>query len=124
MVEVRAAELAALRADEDEASLPWFGEPLQVPADLRGDLGWERHRAPTGPRLGRIRSQAALVELSQRFGDPNFAGVQIDVLAPEPSQLAQAHVREGGEQDECAVPHRNGFRELEDDGQRDDGPLV
>jgi hypothetical protein len=88
-VDVRAAQLAALRPDEDEAARPWFGEPFQVPADLRGDLGRERHDATASSRLGRIWPGAALVELGERFGDPDLARVQVDVLAPKPNQLAQ-----------------------------------
>jgi hypothetical protein len=37
LVEVGTAQLAALRPDEDESALPWFGEPFEMPPDLRSD---------------------------------------------------------------------------------------
>ena len=109
MAEVLAAKVAALRPDEDEAPLPRFGEPVQVPPDLRGDLGGERDGALTGARLWRVRTQPALVELGECFRDPDLACLQVDVLAAKPGQFAPPHVREGGEQHQGAVTHRNGL---------------
>jgi hypothetical protein len=43
--EVGAPEPCTFGADEDQAPLPRLGEPLQVPADLRHELGRERNRA-------------------------------------------------------------------------------
>ena len=47
--EVGPAQLAALRADKDQAPLPWLGEPVQVPAQLRHKLGREGDGPTTGP---------------------------------------------------------------------------
>jgi hypothetical protein len=73
LVEVRAAQLAALRPDEDEPPIPRLGEPFEVPPDLRRDLGGERDGALSGLRLWRIRPEAALVELSKRLLDAYLA---------------------------------------------------
>ena len=63
LAEVRAAQLAALRPDEDEAPLPRLSEPLEVPSDLGSDLFWERDGALTGLRLWCVGPQAAFIRL-------------------------------------------------------------
>ena len=73
LVEVRAAQLAALRADEDEPPLPRLGEPFEVPSDLRGDLGGERDGALPGLRLWLIRPQPAVIGLGERLLDVDLA---------------------------------------------------
>ena len=41
-----------------------------------------------------------------------------NVPAPESGQVTPAHISEGSEQHEAAIPHRNSFGDLEDDGKR------
>src|SRR5262249_47707976 len=124
LVEVRATRLAALRSDEDEPSLPRLSEPLEVPSDLGGDLGGERNDAPTRLRLRPVGPQGAPVRLWKGFFDAGLPRVQIEVSAPEPGQLAPAHISEGGEQDQGVVPGRDGFGDLEDDWQRNNLPFI
>jgi hypothetical protein len=68
--------------------------------------------------------QATLVEFGYRLHDADLAGVQVDVVAPEPGQLTPAQAREGGKENQHPVPHRDRVRDRENHGQRDDLPLL
>ena len=69
--------MAALGPDEDDAPLPRFSEPFEVPSDFRGDLGGKRDGALARLRLRRVGLQAALVELREGFLDADLARLEV-----------------------------------------------
>jgi hypothetical protein len=121
--EVAPPQLPALRPDEYQASVPGLREALHMPAKLWHKLSGKGHCPPTGLRFRGLRQQAALVWLGHRLHDSDLAGVQVDVLPPQPGQLAPAQISEGGQEHQDPISHRNGVCDGEHGRQRDGLPL-
>jgi hypothetical protein len=99
LVEIRAAQLAALRSDKDEPPLPRLSEPLEVPSDL-GDLedDWQRDNLPfvrllfTCPvDVARVVGNDAIV-----FGRRLEDGVQQAICLSAGRASPRARTRPGG----------------------------
>jgi hypothetical protein len=74
------------------------GEALQVVGQLWHDVRRERDRAGTGARLRVAVDEPPVVHLRYGGIHPNLADIEIHLIPAQPGQLAEAQVREGGQE--------------------------
>lgn len=93
-VEVRPPQARTLGTDE--ARLPWLGEPLQVPPNLRRQVSREGNCPATRLRLWCFRLQHTRIELSRRLDYPDLARIQVDIVSAQRDEFSPAQACQGG----------------------------
>ncbi len=97
--EIRPSQQGSLSTGEDEVAL---GRALQMEAQLLGQEGRDRERAPGGARLRLFDVARATFDLLERADDPHLALQEIEVVLLEANQLAPPASEVDGRVDEGA----------------------